>query len=475
MNWLFVLELFGTIICAALLLGWFVTRRPSNSPPIVGTIPFIGCALSFATDPLRVVKQGQKLFNDIFTLRIVGFHMTFLVGPEAHAAFFKATDEELSPKEAYQFVVPVFGPGVVYDSPTQIMYEQLRFVKSGLVVSQLKKSIPIIAREATDFFHQWGDSGQVDMLDTMNKLTILTASRCLLGREVRDDPQVSAEFAALYHDLEGGLNPIAFFFPNAPIPAHRKRDHARIEICKLFSKIIKARRQLPASERPDDMTQVLMEAVYKNGEILEDDKITGLLIALLFAGQHTSGITSSWTGFFILSNRKYFDELVEEQRQVREQFGDEITFEVIKSCVKMENCIREALRLFPPLIILMRKVIKEIKYKDFVIPVGDLLCVSPGCAMRLPEVFTNADTYDPDRFVRGEDTNTPFSYIAFGGGRHGCPGEPFAILQIKTLWTVLLRNFDLEAVGALPVPDYTNLVVGPKQPCKISYKRKVTE
>lgn len=69
----------------------------------------------------------------------MGFNMTFLIGPEAHQVFFKATDEELSPREAYQMVVPVFGPGVVYDCPTSVMYEQLKFVKSGLVLGQLRK------------------------------------------------------------------------------------------------------------------------------------------------------------------------------------------------------------------------------------------------------------------------------------------------------------------------------------------------
>jgi len=76
----------------------------------------------------------------------------------------------------------------------------------------------------------------------MNRLTILTASRCLLGSEIRDEPKLQSDFARLYHDLEGGLNSIAFFFPNAPLPAHWKRDRARVEVMGLFSKVIKARK-----------------------------------------------------------------------------------------------------------------------------------------------------------------------------------------------------------------------------------------
>jgi sterol 14-demethylase len=67
--------------------------------------------------------------------------MTFLIGPEAQGVFFRANDEELSPKEAYKFMVPIFGPGVVYDSSTDVMYEQLKFAKGGLVPAQLKRDV----------------------------------------------------------------------------------------------------------------------------------------------------------------------------------------------------------------------------------------------------------------------------------------------------------------------------------------------
>jgi sterol 14-demethylase len=472
------------LLTLLLVLGGFVIltfyldpkKRGKNLPPVVsGPIPILGAFPTFSVNPVKAVREAFNKNGDIFTLHTMGFNMTFLIGPEAHQVFFKATDEELSPREAYQMVVPVFGPGVVYDCPTSVMYEQLKFVKSGLVLGQLRKSVPIITAEAKAYFEQWGQSGELDMLEHMNRLTMLTASRCLLGPEIRGDPKVSAEFAALYHDLEGGLNPISFFFPYLPIPSHIKRDKARVEVSKLFSRVIKGRRQLPADQKPDDMLQILMDSQYKNGEVLTDDQIAGMLIGVLFAGQHTSGITATWTAFFLAQKPELFKEIQDEQKQIIEEFGEEITFDSLKKCVKLENCVREALRMFPPLIMLMRKVKQELTYKNYTIPVGDMLCVSPAVAHRVSECFTNADSYDPERFAREEHTKQPYSYLSFGGGRHGCPGENFGIIQIKTLWTILLRNFNFEmAAKELPPADYTNLVVGPKQPATLRYTRKTT-
>ncbi len=52
--------------------------------------------------------------------------------------------------------------------------------------------------------------------------------------------------------------------------------------------------------------QVLIDSKYEkvyNGRMTNDKEICGLLIAMLFAGQHTSSITSSWTGLFMLANK----------------------------------------------------------------------------------------------------------------------------------------------------------------------------
>jgi sterol 14alpha-demethylase len=57
---------------------------------------------------------------------------------------------------------------------------------------------------------------------------------------------------------------------------------------------------------------------------------------------------------------------------------------------------------------------------------------SPQFSHRLEHVFPQPEAYKPDRFAPGQevDKGLPFSYIAFGGGRHGCMGTTFAYLQV---------------------------------------------
>ncbi len=98
---------------------------------------------------------------------------------------------------------------------------------------------------------------------------------------------------------------------------------------------------------------------------------------------------------------------------------------------------------------------------------------SPNFSHMLPNVFTNPAAYDPDRFAppREEDKKRPYSFIGFGAGRHACIGQNFAYLQIKAIWSVLLRNFDFELLDPVPAADYNSMVVGP-MPCRVKYTRR---
>eukprot|EP01112_Ceratiomyxa_fruticulosa_P021975 TRINITY_DN7922_c0_g1_i1.p1 TRINITY_DN7922_c0_g1~~TRINITY_DN7922_c0_g1_i1.p1 ORF type:complete len:512 (+),score=125.58 TRINITY_DN7922_c0_g1_i1:124-1536(+) len=465
-----------TILVALLfiLVVALISKRRKNLPPVYGKVPVIGCFPEFSKNPVSTIRNAYEKLGDCFTLSFFGIKITCMIGPEAQSAFFRAGDEELSPKEAYKFMVPVFGPGVVYDSPQEVMLEQLRFVKNGLVVSQLRKAAAVMADEARHFFEtKWGDEGEADLLVDFNKLTILTASRCLMGEDIRRKLGQQEQFAQLYHDLEAGINPISFFFPYLPLPSMRQRDRARAEIATIFREVIQYRRSTPDSTR-DDILQVLLDSKYKDGSTVSDEHMIGIMIGLLFAGQHTSSITATWLGLMLhnVQHKQFLDEVLAEQAKSAKEFSGDISYDYVKGCVQLENSIREVLRMFPPLIILMRMVKEAISYKEFEVPVGHLMAVSPGVGMRLPSVFTNPDKFDPHRFDRGED-KTPFSIISFGGGKHGCPGENFGILQVKTIWSVLFQTYNFEIVsGALPQADYAAMVVGPKAPCKLRYWKK---
>jgi sterol 14-demethylase len=350
-----------------------------------------------------------------------------------------------------------------------------------------------IVGEVSAYFAKWGQSGEIDLHEAMSEITVLTASRCLLGDEIRET--LHDRFAALYKHLNDGMTHLTVFWPYAPIKAHQNRDAARKEIVELFANIIQKRRRdqqaKPEEEVPVDFLQLLIDSKYVTGALLTDDEISGLLLAALFAGQHTSSITTTWMGLRMIdagpkmvpgSNGQdipFMQALRDEQKQVLAASRDcAVTVEALDDMKLLHSTMKETLRLYSPLVLLMRKVTKQLTYKresdgsTFVVPAGDILLACPPVSHRLPEVFKNPIAFDPHRFMAPRNEGAgKFEFSPFGGGRHNCLGEQFAFLQIKTIWSTLVRTFDFQLVDPVPPIDYSAIVAGPKGSCKVRYTR----
>lgn len=447
------------------------TSTGAKLPPrLDGGVPLLGHALEFGKQPVRLLERGRAHYGDLFTMNMLGTDSIVMTGAKAQERFFRASDEDVSQAEAYQLMTPIFGKGIAYDAPPPIMREQLGFFHEALREARMRTYANGFIEEAEEYFGGWDDFGIVDMYDIGNELTIYTSTRALLGVAFRR--HLSDEFARLYQDIEGGLTPLAYFNPNLPlVPAFRRRDRARERIKELISEIIVRRRK--EGIVGDDMLQSLMEAHYKDGRKLSENEITGLLLTLMFAGHHTSGVTFSWTGVLLAQHPEWVAELRREQAEL---LGDrsELTLEDLRSMPKLEATIKEVLRMYPPIIVMMRKVVNDFSFRGFDFPHGSMIFSSPAVSHYIPELFPDPHKFDPTRFLapRSEDKKNPMGWIPFGAGRHRCTGIVFAQLQLRALWSHLLRNFDFELVGDVYEPDYRRLLVGPRHPCRLRYRRR---
>ena len=115
---------------------------------------------------------------------------------------------------------------------------------------------------------------------------------------------------------------------------------------------------------------------------------------------------------------------------------------------KLEAAIKEALRLHPPLIILLRVAKVPLEVGGYTIqPRARWWRRQPVGVEPRSEAFADAEAFDPDRYLepREDDVANPWSWIPFGAGRHRCVGAAFAMMQLKAIFSVLLRDCALRA------------------------------
>jgi sterol 14alpha-demethylase len=224
----------------------------------------------------------------------------------------------------------------------------------------------MIEDETVEYFKRWDRfQGEEELFHAIAELTIMTASRCLMGAEIR--AQLDETVAKLYNDLDKGMfvesshwfkgfTPLNFLFPNLPLPSYRRRDQAHIQMRDLFLKIMKERRTANQVDS-SDMLAALMDSEYRDGRKMTDREVACLMIALLMAGQHTSSTTGTWCLSYLAANPECKAKLLEELKEhLGKDLNEELDYSKLKSMTYLDNCIRETLRLKPPIITLMRKV-----------------------------------------------------------------------------------------------------------------------
>ena len=158
------------------------------------------------------------------------------------------------------------------------------------------------------------------------------------------------------------------------------------------------------------------------GTTCSDYQITGLLLGTLFAGQHTSSISSTWTVLNLLHSPKHLATAMAEQLAVAGPTpGDnsKLDFESVGRMDFLHLAMKESLRMAPPLIMMMRAVHVPLNVGKHVVPVGHYVFTSPAVSMNLPNsasdcAFPDAEVFSPERHLKAPAK--PFSYIAFGGG-----------------------------------------------------------
>ncbi|OLL20878.1 MULTISPECIES: cytochrome P450 [unclassified Rhodococcus (in: high G+C Gram-positive bacteria)] len=425
------------------------------------------------TDPIGLMQRVREECGDVGAFQLADRNVVLLSGARANEFFFRSADEDLDQQAAYPFMKPVFGEGVVFDASPERRKEMLH--NSALRGEQMKGHAATIEREVRDIVAGWGDEGEIDLLEFFAELTIYTSSACLIGKKFRD--QLDSRFASLYHDLEKGTDALAFVDPYAPIESFRRRDEARRGLVALVEEIMVGRIANPPQGKEDrDMLDVLVSIKDENGkERFSADEITGIFISMMFAGHHTTSGTAAWALIELLRNPEYLRGVTHEL-DVLYADGEGVSFHALRQIPMLESVLKETLRLHPPLILLLRVARGEFEVEGYRIGEGDLVGATPAISNRIPEDFPEPDAFDPGRYLdpRQEDIVNRWTWIPFGAGRHRCVGAAFALMQLKAIFSVLLRDYEFEM--AQPADTYRNdhskMVVQLAQPCAVRYRRR---
>ncbi len=448
----------------------------TTPPKVSGDDGGTGHLEELRADPIGLMQRVRAECGDVGEFRLADKEVVLLTGAEANEIFFRAPDEELDQAAAYPFMTPVFGEGVVFDASPEDRRRALH--NQSLRDKFMRGHAQTIQNEVDRMVAQLDDEGEIDLLDFFAELTIYTSSSCLIGPKFREELDV--RYSQVFHGLEQGTDALAFVDPYMDIESFRVRDEARAELVRMIEGITAKRLAGPAPDKDDmDLVDVLLSIKDEHGEPqFSADIITGMFISMMFAGHHTTSGTAAWTLIELLRHPEHLDAVTAELDELYAD-GSDVSYQALREIPYLESSIKEALRLHPPLILLLRQVVEPFQVEGYEIEAGKLVGASLSVSNRLPEAFPDADAYDPTRYLdpRNEDVQNPWNWIPFGAGRHRCVGANFAMMQLKAIFSVLLQDWTFEL--AQPPETYRNdhskMVVQLQQPCVVRYRRRGTD
>uniref|UniRef100_A0A803LD74 3-epi-6-deoxocathasterone 23-monooxygenase n=1 Tax=Chenopodium quinoa TaxID=63459 RepID=A0A803LD74_CHEQI len=232
---------------------------------------------------------------------------------------------------------------------------------------------------------------------------------------------------------------------HSPIFIQDEAKQAKKEMVKVVKKIIVSKRNnmVPGGADPNDVLDVLLSD--QSGQ-LTDDLMSDNMIDMMIPGEDSVPLLITLAIKYLSDSPLILHKLTEENMKVHRmklELGEPMIWSDYLSLPFTQMVITETLRMGNIITGLMRKAMKDVEIKGYLIPKGS--CV----LTYLRSVHLDEDLYDtPYQFNpwrwQNKDTNSS-SFTPFGGGQRLCPGLDLARLEASIFLHHFVTRFRWEA------------------------------
>ena len=324
--------------------------------------------------------------------------------------------------------------------------------------------------------------GEIDLEPETSHAAADVIFRTLFSIPIEDQTaaQVFSAFRA-HQDAQpivniGALLPLPGWFPR--FHSRRTRETAA-HIRGLIAQLVADRAEaIAAGTAPDDLaTKIMTTPDPQTGEIFTPPEMVDQVAIFFLAGHETSASSLAWALWLLAANPDWQDRVADEARaEIDPEHPD---FSVVSHLKLSRAVFREALRLYPPVPMMVRESACPEHFRDRDVPKGAQIVISPWHLHRHERLWDDPDSFDPARWETENGKSCARSaYIPFSAGSRVCPGAGFAMVEGPLMLSLILRDHRLEAV-APPVPvarltvrgqDGVRVRISPRDPTAI-YRR----
>uniref|UniRef100_A0A3Q3E0Y7 aromatase n=1 Tax=Hippocampus comes TaxID=109280 RepID=A0A3Q3E0Y7_HIPCM len=407
----------------------------------------------------QLIKWGKQ-YPYAFTVRLGPIVKFLYIHHPDYAKTFLTSSE---PKNmSYKIFLDWIGDGLVLlDDDKWLSHRKL--LNPAFRIDILKPYVKVMSQAANtmlDKLERYSNTGEsFEICEHMTAMTmdiIMNCAFCSKKKTVSRTPEflkVTRELAdigclrfrnPLYHNkLLFHLSPLGFSYRRA---------------CKVFNgytdEVIKRRKEQRAQEAKEphhlpttaklDFLDTLLSVRGHNQAGLTNEEVQAEVKTFMVAGHESTSVALSFIFYTLACNPEHQKICREEVTQV---LGDKDTvdWEDLANMPYTTMCIKESLRLYPPVPVVSRKLTKPMTFFDGrTLPEGSLIALQVYALHRNATVWENPDLFDPLRFLPDNVCQrSPHAFVPFSAGLRNCIGQSFAMNEIKVVVALMLKRYQL--------------------------------
>jgi cytochrome P450 len=429
----------------------------SGLRPVIGDagLPIIGHMIEFFRGGPDFVMHIYRTLGPVSYSYSPALKSVLALGPDATQTVFSNRNKDFSQRAWDPVIGPFFKRGLMLLDFDEHLFH-LRIMQEAFTRSRLSGYVEHIDRVVSAVVADWPtNDGRFLVHPTMKELTLDVASMVFMGHEPGTDHELVTKVNKAFTTTTRAGN--AIIRKGVPPFTWWQGLKARELLEDYFADRLKERRNADGS----DLLTVLCQTEDEDGNRFSDDDIVSHMIFLMMAAHDTSTSTTTTMAYHLAANPEWQDRCRDESARL----GDgPLDIESLEKLETMDLVMNESLRMVTPLPLNFRRTVRDTDLLGHYVPAGTDVVTWPALNHRLPEIWTDPDKFDPDRFAepRAEHKKHRYAFAPFGGGAHKCIGMVFGQLEIKTVMHRLLRRYRLELVrpdykprydwGGMPVP-----------------------
>nr|AHW57333.1 CYP4M38 [Chilo suppressalis] len=448
--------------------------RLVRSIPGPDNIFLIGNALEFLATPVEIFGLTRKAANKwkiIYRFWAFNLAAVNVFTPE-HVEKIISTTKFNSKSILYSFMRPWLQDGLLLSDGAK-WQQRRKILTPTFHFNILQRFCVIIEENSRRMVEMLNNSAgeKVDVVPLMSEFTLNSICETAMGTRFSEEMADKGEsYKAAIHSIGKGLvqrvtRIMLFSDLIFNLSAFGREQIKSIQIVQNFTKkVIKDRKaniEQYGAENLDDMDNneynmnnkrkrtamldLLIQAQKVN--LIDDQGIQEEVDTFMFEGHDTTACGLMYCLMLLANHKDIQDKIFEELFTIFGNSDISASYDDLSKMRYLECCIKESLRLYPPVPFISRQLTESTDLGGYKIP-SDVFChIHIYDLHRREELFPDPLKFDPDRFLPENCIGRhPYAYIPFSAGPRNCIGQKFAMMEMKSAISAILRRFEIYPV-----------------------------